>query len=90
MYHDMDFSLDPAALSSNQTNLPFVSWTIPAGRGFFSSRISLITCDFDSPVATKIHSLELLMTGKVMVTLSGGGFGESPIKASHFEVSYTF
>lgn len=84
-------SSEAAALSRNHTNLPEVGLTICAGSDEQSVPALFIT-DLTAPALvspdTTTATLDAeLITGKVNVILSGGGFGESVRKVTHSSFS---
>nr|GLL20013.1 unknown [Ipomoea trifida] len=53
-----------------------------------NSHVTTIASALDAPGTTRAIFAEELMTGNVKVILSGGGFGESLMNATHFSFSW--
>lgn len=73
----------PASGSKNHL-IGVSGFTIPAGKLSSFSKINFFTSSaFPDPVAIKTTCFAALQTGKVIVILLGGGFGESSIGTIH-------
>ena len=85
------YSFEAAAVSKNQANSPSGEtiatgsfsefWLFPKA---FCTAPALL-----APFTTRAIYADELITGKVRVILSGGGFGESLMKVTHFSFSLT-
>ena len=87
----LHYSFDAAALSANQVSSPSSSviiWTGSNSDELFSPpKACCTTPALPDPVATSAMFAEELITGKVKVILSGGGFGESLMKVIQWSFS---